>query len=484
MEAKKTAIFNYLTAQELAQPSLLADTAHLVTLERLLLMKERMGFPTWFWKEIVIRTDLRLAVQKGDWLNDWENLSRDDIVERQQTKDFRWQTVLNEWKQDITAWRQKHYSDLSLVVTRLVCNELSEHIHHTRGIKPASGLTGKPVWYKNLMGSSGLPLPPAKPIKPEKPGMAKIKASLKKNKPQPAVPSGPIEDLPEGEAYFGRGLNRTYFKPGASILSLGWTSFRPNAWQIARPLSGFDFREQVAAEWKYALINNEFVRTKPAPPPPGQPKKKHKDEKAGPKGKSKTPDLREYLRWTHEAIVVGVLDLLDGPNVITFETYPKTGINRTHVANKQNRWSEFVGYNPGAAFDPAKDAQKIRNFRSALLRQNLQLAPAASDDFLSFELAPAMAGEPAVEIRGESASAFDDIAGMWASLTRRQKEVVALISQGYSTRDAATRLDTSTGNVQTQLGRAMAKFGVGSRGSLQLLLSNWDFGELEEDSSE
>ena len=195
-----------------------------MTLERLLLMKERMGFPTWFWKEIVIRTDLRLAVQKGDWLNDWENLSRDDIVERQQTKDFRWQTVLNEWKQDITAWRQKHYSDLSLVVTRLVCNELSEHIHHTRGIKPAFGLTGKPVWYKNLMGSSGLPLPPAKPIKPEKPGMAKIKASLKKNKPQPAVPSGPIDDSPEGEAYFGRGLNRTYFKPGASILSLGWTS--------------------------------------------------------------------------------------------------------------------------------------------------------------------------------------------------------------------------------------------------------------------
>jgi len=476
LEAKKTAIFNYLTAQEFVDTNQPEEAA----LERLYVMKERMGFPRWFWKEVVSRTNLRLAVQKGDWLNDWENLSLADIRERQQTKDFRWQTTLNEWKQDITAWRQKHYSDLSLVVTRLVCNELSEHIHHLRGIKPAAGLTSKPVWYKNLMGGPALP---AKPAKPSKPGMEKIKASLKKRK-EKEIPVVPIKDLPDGEFYFGRALNRTYFKPGASILSLGWTAIRPNAWQIAHPIGGFDFQQEIDPKWKYALSGSEFVRTRPAPPPPGQPQKKHKDEKAGPKAKSKTPELREWLRWTHEAIVVGVLDLLDGPNVITFETFPKTGINRTHILNKQNRWSEFIGYNPGKALDPVKEAVKIKNFRELLRRQNLQAAPSLSADTLSFEIGPAMAEAPAFEIEGEPAAAAQEISAIWETLTRRQKQVVALICQGYSTREVATRLDTKTGTVQKHLSNAMDKFGVSSRQNLKALLANWGFGELEEDSSE
>jgi DNA-binding CsgD family transcriptional regulator len=451
------------------------EAANLAALERLLLMKERMGFPGWFWKEVVSHTDLRLAVQKGDWLNDWENPSLQDMRERQQTVDFRWQTILSEWKQDIAAWRQKHFSDLSLVVTRLVCNELSEHIHHLRGVKPASGLTAKPVWYKNLMGAS------ASPLKPAKPGMEKEKDAIKKK--TPAAPAAPVQDLPDGVPYFGRAFNRTYFKTGASILSLGWTPTRPNPWQIANPISGFDFKEEVDPGWKYTLEGNEYVRTRPLPPPPGQPKMKHKDEKAGAKGKSATPELREWLRWTHEAIVVGVFDLLDGPHVITFETFPKTGINRTHIDNKQNRWSEFIGYNPGAAFDAVKDAQKIGNLRSLLQRQNLQLAAAPALGLLSFDLQAAAEPLP-VEVQGEPAAAHQEIAAVWEGLTPRQKEVVALICQGYSTRDAATRLDTRPGTVQAHLSQAMDKFGVSSRQALIALLANWDFGDLEEDSSE
>ncbi len=477
LEAKKNTLFSYLTAQEVAAPSQSLESVNLVALERLLLMKERMEFPRWFWKEVVSHTDLRLAIQKGDWLNDWENPSLEDSRERQQTKDFRWQSIMFSWKQDITAWRQKHYSDLSLVVTRVVCNELSEHIHHVRGIKPASGLTSKPTWYVNLMGR------PALPPKPEKPGMAKVKASLKKKKESPPPP---IQDLPDGEFFFGQALNRTYFKPGASILSLGWVSIKPNPWQIARPISGIDFNEEVDPSWKYTVFNNEFTRTKPAPPPPGQPQKNRKDEKAGPKAKSKTPDRKEWLRWTHEAIVVGVFDLLDGPNVITFETYPKTGINRTHIANKQRRWSEYIGVHTGSPFDPVKDAMKRSNLQEMLKRQNLILPTGPADDFLSFEVQPAMAGadEPALAIEGEAADAVREIADIWNSLSKRQKEVVALICQGYSTRDAATRLDTSTSTVQTHLSNAMQGFSVSSRQALQALLANWDFGELEEDSSE
>ena len=478
LEAKKTAIFNYLTAQEIAPTTLMQDVSDLADLERLLLMKERMHFPGWFWKEVVNHTALRLAVQKGDWLNDWEILSLGDLRERQMSKDPRWQTIWFGWIQDIAAWRQKHYSDLSLVVTRVVCNELSEHIHDLRGIKPAAGLTAKPVWYKNLMGSSAQP---AQPAKPAQPGMDKEKAAIKKD--TSVTPAPAPQDLPDGVFYFGRALNRSYFKPGASILSLGWTAIKPNPWQIATPIAGFDFKEQIDPTWKYALVNNEYVRTKPTSLPPGQPQPKHKDEKAGPSGKSAVPDLREWLRWIHEAIVVGVFDLVDGPNVITFETYPKTGINRTRIFNKQNVWSEFIGYHPGIPFDPMKDALKISDLQIILQRQNLMPAPSMGADMLSFEIGPAMAEAPALEIQGEPAAAHEEISAIWESLTKRQKEVVALICQGYSTRQAATRLDTQTGSVNSHLSKAMRKFGVDSRQELRALLANWDFGVLEEDSS-
>ena len=478
LEGKKNAIFNYITAREIAPTTSMQDVSDLADLERLLLMKERMHFPGWFWKEVVSHTALRLAVQKGDWTNDWEILSLDDLRERQTSKDPRWQTIWFGWIQDIAAWRQKHYGDLSLVVTRVVCNELSEHIHDLRGIKPAAGLTAKPVWYKNLMGSPALP---AQLAKSAQPGMDKEKAAIKKDTPQ--TPVSQVKDLPDGVFYFGRALNRSYFKPGASILSLGWTAIKPNPWQIANPIAGFDFQEQIDPTWQYALVNNEYVRTKPASQPPGQPIKKMKDEKAGPAGKSTVPELREWLRWIHEAIVVGVFDLVDGPNVITFETYPKTGINRTPIANKQNRWSEFIGYHPGIVFDPVKDALKINDLQSMLQRQNLQPAPSMGADMLSFEIGPAMAEAPALDIQGKPAAAHREISAIWESLTRRQKEVVALICQGYSTRQVATRLDTQTGSVNTHLSKAMRKFGVDSRQELKALLVNWDFGELEEDSS-
>jgi DNA-binding CsgD family transcriptional regulator len=475
VEAQKTAVFNYLTAQELASPGLPPEQAGPVALERIVVMKDRMGFPSWFWKEVVSHTALRLAVQKGDWLNDWENLSLDDVHAIQQSTDFRWQTVLFAWKQDIAAWRQKHYMDLTLVVTRAVCNELSEHVHHLRGIKPASGLTGKPVWYKNLAGG-----PPPKLAPPQKPGMEKEKAALHKEEPPPV----PVNDLPDGVPYFGRALNRSYFKPGASILSLGWTPNKPNPWQIANPIGGVDFQEQIDPTWKYATFNNEITRTKPAPPPPGVMLPQHKDEKAGPLAKSLAPGLKQWLRWTHEAIVVGVFDLLDGQNVITFETYPKTGINRTRIGNKLNVWSEFLGFAPTIPFDPVKDSLKIGDFQAMLRREALLLAAAPAGGALSFDISSDMVEAPPLEILGEPAAAAREIGEIWKGLTPKQRAVVALICNGYSTHDAAMRLDTRLSVVKAALTRAMAKFGVATPEALQILLANWDFGEHEEDSTE
>src|SRR5574341_970233 len=53
LEGMKNAIFNHLTAREIAPTSLMQDVADLADLERLLLMNDRMHFPRWFWKEVV-----------------------------------------------------------------------------------------------------------------------------------------------------------------------------------------------------------------------------------------------------------------------------------------------------------------------------------------------------------------------------------------------------------------------------------------------
>ena len=67
----------------------------------------------------------------------------------------------------------------------------------------------------------------------------------------------------------------------------------------------------------------------------------------------------------------------------------------------------------------------------------------------------------------------------WKSLTRREKQVVALICQGYSTRETATRLDTATSTIRSHLSHAMGKFGVRYRDSLCAWLADWDFGSLD-----
>jgi DNA-binding CsgD family transcriptional regulator len=63
-------------------------------------------------------------------------------------------------------------------------------------------------------------------------------------------------------------------------------------------------------------------------------------------------------------------------------------------------------------------------------------------------------------------------------LTRREKQVVALLCQGNSTRQIATRLDTSTGNVNSHISHALQKFGFRTRNGLCTLLADWDFSSI------
>jgi hypothetical protein len=295
-------------------------------LGRLKDMKDQ--FPSWMWAEIVQRTQLRLVVTDDQW----ETLTPQQRQERWARENQRWRQIMDAWEtKDITAWRQEHRRTLALVVSRAVCNEVSEHIQHLRGVAPAAGLTSKPPWYLRN---------------------------------QAAAP---------GKVYFKRPGLLTDFKNGASILFLGWVQRQPNAWQIAHPLTGIDllppgarpvkfnkrYVKDADPDWTYRLegdyyirFSNVAVQSAAAQPAANvkakDKKKKEKDKppKSGPNvGLGKATLVREWLRWTHEAIVVEVAEMAGGTFVLTFET-GQIGLNLRPAGRLVNAWDIFVGYVP------------------------------------------------------------------------------------------------------------------------------------------
>ena len=273
--------------------------------------------PDWMWDEITKYTSLRLKTQQVDW----EKIS----PERWNYENYRWRSILDTWeRKDITGWRQRHEKTLDLIVTRAVCNEIAEQIQHLRGLIPGAGLTAKPVWYLNRMKKdAGLP-----PDSPKK-------------------------------SYFKRASSEADFRNGASILWLGWTNVPPHPWQVANSIPGFDLvggrdRWDDSTEWGNYRTGNSFTRVRKKPSI-----KELKD-----RGKSREEidaikdDLRRnggvvrnYLRWTHEAIVIEVVDLIDGKYVLTFET-GQIGLNRRRLTDLAGNLEVFVGYTPKAEEEP------------------------------------------------------------------------------------------------------------------------------------
>jgi hypothetical protein len=63
--------------------------------------------------------------------------------------------------------------------------------------------------------------------------------------------------------------------------------------------------------------------------------------------------FKQYLRWTHEATVVDVVDMIDGKFVLTFETdYGTMGLIRRRLNTLQDYDYVFVGYVPEAGQEP------------------------------------------------------------------------------------------------------------------------------------
>lgn len=63
----------------------------------------------------------------------------------------------------------------------------------------------------------------------------------------------------------------------------------------------------------------------------------------------------------------------------------------------------------------------------------------------------------------------------WKSLSRRERDVVALACLGYTNSETAERLQISTETVKTHMRHAAGKLGVRTKTQLLLLLQDWDF---------
>lgn len=338
----------------------------------------RAPMPEWVWAEICKFTPLRLQTSDPNW--------ESSSPERWKYQNNRWREVLATWQQkDITAWRKKHRDSLDLVVIRAVCNEIAEHIQHLRGNAVWAGLTSKPKWF------------------------------LSEQAKDPR------------RAYFVQSPAEQHFKTGASILWLEWVETQPNPWQIARPLTGFSLSpsdgktakpgekkgevskkqlEKLKAEngdWDYQSPDNAYIRQRRLPSRQELRKqgKTEQEINALLAERKVTGEFEtQYLRWRHEATVVGVFDLIDGRYVMTFET-GQIGLRLRSLRELAGNPLIFVGYVPEKPLppdpvDPAKtlDARLVQMLRWDRVLPGSALPPRPRPKKIVDELPTTPGGEP------------------------------------------------------------------------------------------
>ena len=177
--------------------------------------------------------------------------------------------------------------------------------------------------------------------------------------------------------------------------------------------------------------------------------------------------MQQWLRWTHEATVISVERMADGRDyVLTFET-GQIGVILRPLSSLVNSWDVFVGFVSPGAVEPANlDAMLERN-------KILPPRPPSAGPGVSFEIPPAeeeVSPEEVARLQAQR-SARLELVQRWQALTPRQRQVVALICQGLSTRETATRLDTSLSTIRSHLSAALRKFNLHSREALCQALS-------------
>ena len=73
------------------------------------------------------------------------------------------------------------------------------------------------------------------------------------------------------------------------------------------------------------------------------------------------------------------------------------------------------------------------------------------------------------------------VAQVWATLTPREQQVVALCCLEYSEHEMAAALGAAYGTARTHLYKAIDKLGINKKAELHFLLRNWDFSKFDRD---
>jgi len=436
--------------------------------------------PAWAWLAIVLHTNLRLSyvsAANAFILGEGGQLKIPGYQQAQLAGEP-FSRALQEWlKPALTSWRDKQFSDFSLVVLRAVCNEISEHVHHIRlHVRAGGGLNARPNWYLVFERSDNKQAPTS--VRLEKP-----KSETKKK------PANPLDfsdeallPLPEDDvAYLRRPLNEKFFKHGASILWLGWVKSRPSEWQMTFPLREYDFfRDAASAKtWKYSItqVTTDTGTYKTVTRSEQLEKDKKKEMSKKDKEKERlnpTPGANvQWLRWTHEAVVVDVVDLLDGRTVLTFETEPVTGLNRRSLGGLcrpgggDPYWHVFVGY---AREKPLEAAHQ--GFLTAMTDSALLTAAAPPEAVPGgLEGMPLLPEVPASEENARRARS------QYKELPRSQRQAVALYCQGLSKKLIAKRMGLTQAKVGELLQKAAKRVGLPRPLSLPLYFNGIDFGK-------
>lgn len=442
--------------------------------------------PAWAWLVTVLYTDLRLGYINANNASILDKGGQNTIPGYQEAlmRGEPYSKALLDWLKPtkeislkekrfdtLTSWRDKHFKDYSLVVLRAMCNEISEHVHHLRLLNKASGgLNARPGWYLNFEKADD---PQAiTNVLTKKPGEGK-----QKNLDPNDFSSEVLPGLPSDEkAYLRRPLGEAFFKPGASILWLGWVSSQPNEWQLTFPIRGYTFNrgDQAEKNWKYGTraiptMSGErtaIIRTEIPD--------KEKKKEGGKKAKNTSDVGVQWLRWTHEAIVMDVVNLRAGRTVLTFETEPVTGLNRRYLGNLCNPaggqpwWNVFVGYAGERPLD-----QLHQDFLAFFTDSELIL----KEEVLP-EGAPEFAGAPGETTLPEAAGAeaTSTIQAQYKKLTPRQRKAVAFYCQGLGRKQIARRMDISVKKVDELLKQAAGQVGLSQPQALILYFSGIDFG--------
>lgn len=338
-------------------------------LSELSLMRSKLDLPSWMWHEIVKLTDLRLQTDDANWEN--KNLTPEEQEQLYSFKYRAYSAILNKWKQaNLTGWREEHDRSHRLIVTRAVCNEVAEHIQHLRGLTPPGGLTAKPNWYR-------------------------------RREKDPTL--GSSTDRP----FFVKARKESDFKPGASLLWLRFVPKEPNAWQVAHPTvlgsgeglfpNGFPVGSGSAEPQGVRYDPSKVPVIRRTSPwnffqiPDGRYKRSR--SVTDPNEKSFRDD--QWLRWMHEATIVGLFEMVDGPTVLTFETAlpdedrrrATIGIfrhalhNLIYTVTPAQFTGTFIGYTPEDSL-PLDSLQEQLDWNKVLLKKGF-LSPREKSAFWS-----------------------------------------------------------------------------------------------------